>query len=74
MGVSRATETCSSRLLTSLDWPWHSFIHSPIVHSLSCCSTLCDPMDGTPPGSSVRGIFQARRLECVAMLSFRGSS
>ena len=40
MGVSGATETCSSRLLTSLDWPWHSFIHSPIIQSLSCCPTL----------------------------------
>jgi len=28
------------------------------------CPTLCDPMDCSPPGSSVRGIFQARVLEC----------
>ena len=31
--------------------------------------TLCDPMDCSPPGSSIHGIFQARILECVAMLS-----
>ena len=30
------------------------------------CPTLCDPMDCSPPGSSVRGIFQARVLEWVA--------
>ena len=29
--------------------------------------TLCDPMDGSPPGSSVPGILQARMLECVAI-------
>ena len=32
------------------------------------CPTLCDPMDCSPPGSSVRGILQARILEWVAML------
>ena len=31
------------------------------------CLTLCDPMDYSPPGSSVRGIFQARILEWVAI-------
>ena len=30
------------------------------------CPTLCDPMDCSPPGSSLHGIFQARILECVA--------
>ena len=30
------------------------------------CLTLCDPMDCSPPGSSVHGIFQARILEWVA--------
>ena len=36
--------------------------------------TLCDPMDCSPPGSSVHGILQARTLEWVAISSFRGSS
>ena len=36
--------------------------------------TLCDPMDCSPPGSSVHGIFQARILESVAISSSRGSS
>ena len=35
------------------------------------CLTLCDPMDGTPPGSSVREILQARTLKWVAILFSR---
>ena len=35
--------------------------------SLQSCPTLCDPIDGSPPGSSVHGIFQARVLEWVAV-------
>ena len=31
------------------------------------CLTLCDPIDGSPPGSSISGILQARTLEWVAM-------
>ena len=38
------------------------------------CLTLCDPTDYGPPGSSVRGISQARILEWVAISSSRGSS
>jgi len=38
------------------------------------CPTLCDPVDCSPPGSSVRGILQARILEWVAIPSSRGSS
>ena len=37
-------------------------------------SVVCDPMDFSPPGSSVHGIFQARVLEWVAISYFRGSS
>ena len=37
-------------------------------------STLCDPMDCSPPGSSVQGILQARILEWVAISFSRGSS
>ena len=34
---------------------------------LQSCPTLCDPIDGSPPGSAVPGIFQARILEWVAI-------
>ena len=35
--------------------------------SLQSCPTLCDPRDGSPPGSPIPGIFQARTLEWVAI-------
>ena len=37
---------------------------------LQSCPTLCDPIDGNPPGSPVHGIFQARVLEWGATLSW----
>ena len=46
-------------------------IHAKLLQS---CLPLCNPMDCSLPGSSVRGILQARILECVAMPSSRGSS
>ena len=39
--------------------------------SLQSCLTLCDPRDGSPPGSSIHGIFQARVLEWGAIAIFR---
>ena len=39
---------------------------------IQSCPTLCNPMDCSPPGSSVHGIFQARTLEWVAISSSRG--
>ena len=41
------------------------------AQSLQSCLTLCDPVDCSPPGSSVHGILQARILEWGAMPSFR---
>ena len=37
------------------------------VASLQSCPTLCDPIDGSPPGSPVPGLLQARTLEWVAI-------
>ena len=34
---------------------------------LQTCPTLCDPIDGSPPGSAIPGILQARTLEWVAI-------
>ena len=50
-------------------------LHSPLTvtaaaaaaKSLQSCPTLCDPIDGSPPGSPVPGILQARILEWVAI-------
>ena len=44
------------------------------VKSAQSCPTLCSPMDCSPPGSSVHGIFQARILQRVAISYSRGSS
>ena len=38
-----------------------------VAKSLQSCPTLCDPIDGSPPGSPVPGILQARTLEWVAV-------
>ena len=38
--------------------------------SFQSCPTLCDPIDGSPPGSPVPGILQARTLEWVAISFF----
>ena len=48
-----------------------------ILELVVCCAvlnpTLCDPLDCSPPGSSVHGILQARILQWVAMPSSKGS-
>ena len=38
------------------------------------CLTLCNPMDYSPPGSSVHGIFLAKTLEWITISYFRGTS
>ena len=43
------------------------FSLSAAAKSLQSCPTLCDPIDGSPPGSPVYGIFQARVLEWGAI-------
>ena len=39
----------------------------PLLLSLQSCPTLCDPIDGSPPGSPIPGILQARIQEWVAI-------
>ena len=55
-------------ILFSLQWFWWWWFSCWVV------SDSCSPMDNSPPGSSVHGILQARRLEWVAMPFSRGSS
>ena len=47
----------------------HSIIlvYAAAAKSLQSCPTLCDPKDGSPPGSAIPGILQARVLEWVAI-------
>ena len=49
-----------------LDGP-HLCFYIYHAKSLQSCPTLCDPIDGSPPGSPVPGILQARTLEWVAI-------
>ena len=44
-----------------------TLISAAAAKSLQSCPTLCDPVDSSPPGSSVLGIFQARTLEWGAV-------
>ena len=46
------------------------FVYAAAAKLLQSCPTLCDPMDGSPPGSPVPGILQGRTLEWVAMFFF----
>ena len=45
----------------------HSERSAAAAKSLQWCPTLCDPIDGSPPGSAMPGILQARVLEWVAI-------
>ena len=51
----------------------HSLSLSAAAKSLQSCPTLCDPIDGSLPGSPVPGILQARVLEWVAT-AFSGAA
>ena len=56
---------------------WFSLLFFKVftcAQPLQSCPTLCDPMDCSPPGSSVHGILQARILEWVTISSSRASS
>ena len=57
MEVSQKTKNTATILLLLL----------LLLKSLQSCPTLCDPRDGSPPGSPVPGILQARTLEWVAI-------
>ena len=43
------------------------YVAAAAAKLLQLCPTLCDPIDGSPPGSPVPGILQARTLEWVAI-------
>ena len=66
----------------SVCWPYASFSDQEALRGHSCmhaqslqpCPTLCDPIDCSPPGSSVHGSLKARVLEGIAMPFSRGSS
>ena len=54
-------------LFTVLKAPLYSVLAAAAAKSLQSCPTLCDPIDGSPPGSPIPGILQVRTLEWVAI-------
>ena len=44
------------------------------ARSLQSCPTLCDPIDGSPPGSPIPGVLQARTLEWVAISFYKNTA
>ena len=53
--------------MTDTLWLFYLGYPSAAAKSLQSYPTLCDPRDGSPPGSPIPGILQARSLECVAI-------
>ena len=45
------------------------YIAAAAAKSLQSCPTLCDPTDGSPPGSPIPGVLQAKTLEWVVIPS-----
>ena len=66
-GLSKEVSQLKAEHLEKLeDWKWLVMCLAA-AKSLQSCLTLCDPVDGSPPGSLVPGILQARTLEWVAI-------
>ena len=61
------TQGLNSSLSGLLHWQEDSLPLSHLGSITKSCLTLCDPMDNSPPGSSVHGILEARILEWVAI-------
>ena len=66
-GIEPRSPTLQADALPS-EPPWKPKVNvaAAAAKSLQSCPTLCDPIDGSPPGSPVPGILQARTLEWVA--------
>ena len=57
-------------MLSNIIWSFyhiHKITAAAAAKSLQSCPTLCIPIDGSPPGSPVPGILQARTMEWVAI-------
>ena len=61
---ARKGSPCSLQLEKALAQQWR---HNTAAASLQSCPSLCDPTDGSPPGSAVPGILQTKTLEWVAI-------
>ena len=64
--IKTMTSKCKV-LFTNRCWCWFHSAAAAAAMSLQLCPTLWDPIDGSPPGSPVPGILQARTLEWAAI-------
>ena len=70
-GKSTGDSSSTSVLpMNTQDWSALGWTYRVSAKPLQSCLTLCDPIDGSPPGSPVPGILQARTLEWVAISFF----
>ena len=60
-------KTCSMQDILNVCSFFNTIAAAAAAKSLQSCPTLCDPTDGSPPGSPIPGILQARTLEWVAI-------
>ena len=67
LGLRNTTHSFYHSFLPELSVIYSDSAAADAAKSLQSCLTLCDPIDGRPPGSPVPGIFQARTLEWVAI-------
>ena len=64
MGYQKAAKSCMVKTIDSI---LAAAAAAAAAKSLQSCLTLCDPIDGSPPGSAIPGILQARTLEWLAI-------
>ena len=68
---STFTDSANHGLFSAAVFTVEKYLHvkepAATATSLQSCPTLCDPIDGSPPGSPIPGILQARTLEWVAI-------
>ena len=69
VNASQIMKTISITAVREINEPIDEIVFHIVCYakSLQSCPTLCDPIDGSPPGSAVPGILQARILEWVAI-------
>ena len=63
--VTKYSQVLEIRMCLSLGSHYFTYHAAAAAQSLQLCLTLCNPIDGSPPGSSVPGVLQARILEWI---------
>ena len=67
-GTCVSSDSCTAGgFFTAEPWRKPYVYHAAAAKSLQSCPTLCNPIDGSPPGSPIPGILQARTLGGIAI-------